>query len=135
MFQISRLFWSLHNSYETSHKPYESRMSKKRPFKTGFSKKSKIYGKMGFKIHTEYAAMKNNRIVPDFSVRWKKIISRNSKMDIYKCPKMSKMQISWGLSNRGILYNIIRIVYKSTIVNLSFLQSCRGWNCLKRWKT
>jgi hypothetical protein len=41
-------------------------MSKKRPFKTGFSKKSKIYGKMGFKIHTEYAAMKNNRIVPRF---------------------------------------------------------------------
>jgi len=36
-------------------------------------------------------------LYPDFSVRQKKIISSNSKMDIYKCPKMSKTQISWGL--------------------------------------
>ena len=66
MFPKPRLFWPLHNSYETSHKPYESRMSKNRPFKTGFSKKSKIYGKIGFKIRTDYAAMKNNRLVPRF---------------------------------------------------------------------
>ena len=79
MFQISRLFWPLHNSYETSHKPYESRMSKKRPFQTGFSKKSKIYGKMGFKIHTEYAATNNNQFVPRFFSAAKKDSIEESK--------------------------------------------------------
>jgi hypothetical protein len=41
-------------------------MSKNRPFKTGFSKKSKIYGKSGFKIRIDYAAMTNNRFVTRF---------------------------------------------------------------------
>ena len=61
-----RIFWSLHNSYETSHKPYESRMSKNRPFKTGFSKKNKKVRISGFKIHIEYAAKTNSRFIPRF---------------------------------------------------------------------
>jgi|Laugrespbdmm15sn_2_1035079.scaffolds.fasta_scaffold46920_1 hypothetical protein len=41
-------------------------MSKNRPFKIGFSKKYKIYGKKGFKIRTDYAAMTKRRFVPRF---------------------------------------------------------------------
>jgi hypothetical protein len=39
-------------------------MSKNRPFKPGFSKKYKNYGKMGFKIHIEYAAKTKSHFVP-----------------------------------------------------------------------
>ena len=98
------------------------------PSKPGFPKNPKKWEFWVYKTALIMQQRNTTDLSPDFSVRRKKIISRNSKMDIYKCPKMSKMQISWGLSNRGILYNIIRIVYKSTIVNLSFLQSCRGRN-------
>ena len=66
MFQNRRIIWSLHNSYETSHKPYESRMSKKRPFQNGFSKKIKKVRNSDFQIRIDYAATNNNRNVPRF---------------------------------------------------------------------
>ena len=66
MFRKCRLIWALHNSYETSHKPYESRMSKKRTFQTGFSKKSKKMRILGLQNRTDYAATQYNRFVPRF---------------------------------------------------------------------
>ena len=66
MFQNRRIIWSLHNSYETSHKPYESRMSKKRPFQNGFSKKIKKVRNSNFQIRTEYAVNTQNHFVPGF---------------------------------------------------------------------
>ena len=66
MIQKYRLFWALHNSYETSHKPYESRMSKKRTFQSGFSKKYKKMRILGLQNRTDYAATHNNQFVPRF---------------------------------------------------------------------
>jgi hypothetical protein len=42
------------------------KMSKKRSFKTGFSKKPRFSNKSGFKIRIEYAAKTKNRFVPRF---------------------------------------------------------------------
>jgi hypothetical protein len=51
---------------------------------------------------------------PDFSVRPKKIILRNSKMDILKMDilKMSKNEKSRGFKNQ-VLLGILFIVYKN----------------------
>jgi len=52
---------------------------------------------MGYNSSLIMLQLINTILPPDFSVRQKKIILSNPKMDIYKCPKMSKTQISWGL--------------------------------------
>ena len=50
------------------------------------------------KFVTEYAAKINNKFVPGFFSAAKKDYLKKSKNGhFYKCPKMSKIEISWGL--------------------------------------
>ena len=85
------LNWSQHNSYETSHKPYEMFFQKNQPPKNQifkiFQKFSNIIVKNIIISALKMLRHQNINLFPNFSVRLKKIIFRNPKMDIFKMSK------------------------------------------------
>ena len=99
--------------------------------KTGFSKKPKILEKIFKNFLLFMLRQLITHLFLDFSVRQKKIISNNWKMDIFKMSKNVQNRNLMGSLKRGVKMFLMRSI---NIKNMTFynypLQRCRK----KRWK-
>ena len=99
--------------------------------KTGFSKKPKFLEKIFKNFLLFMLRQLITYLYPDFSVRQKKIISNNWKMDIFKMSKNVQNRNLMGSLKRGVKMFLMRSI---NIKNMTFynypLHRCRK----KRWK-